>query len=402
MHTAYKVDFERGSVSAPPVLNQYRGRAIAIGGVGVILTIIGFVLDPAQAFHSYLIGFLWCLGLTLGPLGMLFVWHMTGGRWGFSMRRIWEAATRNIYYCAFLFLPILLWGYRYIYPWTKPETIPANLQFLLHDYLNYKFFFVRAVIYFIIWFVIIHLANKWSAELDRPLTRPVTWRFAALGAAGVLLYFWSMSFAAIDWIMSITPGWPSTIYAMIVIVGQGISGLAIGIILGSVLVKYEPMNGVMDDVVFHDNGKLLFAFTMLWAYTSFSQWLIIWSGNLPDEISWYLNRLRGGWGWVSLFVVLFHFCIPFCILLSSALKKDPARLVWVAAWMILMRPVDLWWNIEPTIHREHFHLSWMDFVIPLGLAGIWTALFLRNLMSRPLLALYDPKLRALVGAEEHE
>ena len=400
MHTSYKIDLDRVNVSAPPVLKEFYGKAVAVGGLGVVGTIIGFVLNTDQAFRSYLIGFMWCLGLTLGPLGMLFVWHMTGGQWGVSMRRIWEAATRNIYYCAALFIPVLI-GYKHIYPWATPETMPdkEHLGFLLGSYLNFKFFLVRAIIYFALWIIVIHLANKWSAMLDRPIDRVL--RFPALGAIGVMVYFWAMSFAAIDWVLSITPGWPSTIYAMIVIVGQGITGLAIGIILGSVLVKYEPMKATLDEVVFHDNGKLLFAFVMLWAYTSFSQWLIIWSGNLPDEISWYLDRLRNGWGWFSLFLVLFHFCVPFCILLSAALKKNPARLVWVAAWMILMRVVDLIWNVEPNYNRGHFNLSWMDIVIPLGLVGIWSALFLRNLMSRPLLAVHDPRLRALVEAE-HE
>jgi hypothetical protein len=402
VHTGYKVDLERVNVTAPPVLKRYQGRAIAIGGLGLIGTIIGFVLDPRQAFHSYLIGFMLCVGLTLGPVGFIFVWYTTGGRWGLPMRRIWEAANRNIYYCAALFIPVLI-GYKQIFPWAERENYHenANVLRLIDQYLNFKFFLVRGIVYFILFFIIIHLSNKWSAIQDRPHTVSLNRRLNAFGGIGIVVYFFTMSFAAIDWMMSLRPSWPSTIYPMNVIVGQGIMGLAIGIIVATVLVKYEPMNIFMNEVVFHDNGKLLLAFTMLWAYTAFSQWLIIWSGNLPEEIVFYLDRLRGGWQYASLFLALFHFCVPFAMLLSASLKKNPSQLVWVAGWLVVMRWWDLFWNIEGSYHPGHFAFSWMDAVIPVAMVGIWAALFLRNLVARPLLPLYDAHLLELVEAE-HE
>ena len=384
------------------MLKTYYGRAVAIGGVGVVGTVIGFVVNSTQAFHSYLIGFMLCMGLTLGPLGFIFVWFMTGGRWGLPMRRIWEAAARNIYLCLALFVPVLI-GYKQIFPWAHPENYRnnPNVTRLIRSYLNFNGLLIRGLIYFALLILVIYVTNKWSEKQDRPNTEFMLSKLNGLGGIGVIVYFFAMSFGVIDWMMSLRPAWPSTIYAMNVIVGQGILGLALGIILGSVLVKYEPMNIFMDDVVFHDNGKLLFAFTMLWAYTAFSQWLIIWSGNLPEEIVFYLDRLRGGWQYASLFLVLFHFCVPFSILLSASLKKDPSRLVWVAAWLVVMRWWDLFWNIEGAYHPAQFSFSWMDAVIPIAMVGIWAALFLRNLLPRPLLPLYDPHLLQMVEAE-HE
>jgi hypothetical protein len=398
------VDLDRVSVAAPEVFRRYRGTAMAVGGIGVALTVVGFLVNATQAFHAYLIGFMLCVGLTLGPLGFIFVWYCTGGRWGLPMRRIWEAANRNIYYCLVLFAGIVI-GFKQIFPWSHPENYRGNpnVTRLIHDYLNFPGFLLRGLIYFACWILLIYLSNRWSAIQDSPHTVSLNRRLNVLGGVGIVVYFFSMSFAAMDWVMSLLPGWPSTIFAMNIIVGQGILGLALGIVVANVLRRYEPMDALMDEVVFHDNGKLLFAFVMLWAYTAFSQWLIIWSGNIPDEIVFYLDRLRGGWQYASLFLVLFQFCVPFCILLSASLKKNPAQLIWVAGWLMLMRWWDLSWNIEGCYHPRNFAFSgmWMDVVIPIGMVGIWVALFLGNFLAHPILPLYDPHTLRQAG-QEHE
>ncbi|HVZ17713.1 MAG TPA: hypothetical protein VG897_11380 [Terriglobales bacterium] len=402
MHNGYKVDLDRLNVSAPPVLKRYQGIAMVVAALGVIGTIIGFISNSTQAFHSFLIGFMLCMGLTLGPLGFIFVWYCTGGRWGYPMRRIWEAANRNIWYCVILFVGIVI-GWKQIFPWAHPENYHenANVTRLIHSYLNFNFFLGRGIIYFLCFIVLIYLSNHWSSIQDRPHTFSLNRRLNTLGGVGIVVYFFAMSFAAMDWMMSLRPAWPSTIYAMNIIVTQGILALGLGIVVGTVLVNYEPMNTFMDKIVFHDNGKLFLAFTMLWAYTAFSQWLIIWSGNLPEEIVFYLDRLRGGWQYASLFLAVFHFCIPFAMLLSASLKKNPSQLVWVAVWQMVMCWWDYFWNIEGAYKPANFSLSWMDVVIPVGMVGIWAALFLRNLMARPLLPLYDPHLLQMVEAE-HE
>jgi len=404
VHTTHNVDLDTLNVTAPPVLKKYQGTAMVVGALGAIGAIVGFVMNSTQAFHAYLIGFMMCVGFTMGPIAFVFVWFMTGGRWGLPMRRIWEAAGRLIWYPAILFIPILI-GWKQIFPWAHPENYQhnENVTRLIHDYLNFNGLLLRGILYFVLFFILVYVTDHFSKIQDAPNTRFLGSKLNGFGGVAVVVYFFAMSFAGIDWVMSLTPAWPSTIWAMNLIVGQGLFGLALGIIVANVMVKFEPMSTFMDEIVFHDNGKLLFAFVMLWAYTAFSQWLIIWSGNLPDEISFYLDRLRGGWQFSSLFLALFHFCVPFAMLLSASLKKNPAQLVWVACWLVVMRWWDLTWNIEGSYHPAHFGWSgmWMDLVIPVGMVGIWAALFVRSYMSRPILPLYDPHLLELVD-KDHE
>jgi len=265
-----------------------------------------------------------------------------------------------------------------------------------------KYFIVRAVIYFAVWFLLITSLNRWSAIQDRPYDTWLGRKFNVVSSAGMVLYFWTMTFATIDWVMSITPGWPSTMFPLIIIIGQALLGMGLAIIMGRILGQYEPMNALMDEVVFWDDGKLLLAFVMLWAYMSFSQWLIIWSGNLPEEIHWYLDRIRGGWGVMALFLSIFHFAVPFTILLSQPLKKNPRKLALVAGWMIFMRLVDLVWVTAPSWNPEHVNPGvWMYAVIPVAMVGLWLSLFISNYVKRPVIALYDPRVIDIYG-EAHE
>ena len=403
MHTSHTVDLNHLSVTAPTqALGGVKRTAVAVAGIFGIGTIICFVINIQQAMRAYLVGYMLFIGFTLGCMGWLMLWHLTSGRWGYAMRRIWEAGTRNIIWAALGVIPIIA-GYKVLYPWASPEAAHnEHLHSLLAKFLNLPFFAGRAVIYFAVWFLLIGLLNRWSAIQDRPYDTWLGRKFNIVSSAGMVLYFWTMTFAAIDWVMSIVPGWPSTIFPLVIIVGQGILGLGLAIIMGRILVQYEPMNTLMDEVVFWDNGKLLLAFTMLWAYLSFSQWLIIWSGNLPEEIHWYLWRVKGSWAPLTLFLVIFHFAVPFAILLSQSLKKDPRKISLVAAWMILMRLVDLVWVTAPSWSPDHIPAGiWMYAVIPVAMVGLWVALFISNYVKRPVIALYDPRLIDIYG-EAHE
>ena len=396
MHTTHKVDLDKLSYTAPaPALQAVYRRAVAVGGLFTLLSIVAFVMNFQAAIQAYLVAFILFVGLTVGPLGWTLTWFLPGGRWGVPMRRIWEAATRNIWVAAILFLPIAIF-HKEIYPWANPSLIqePLKMHGFAHTFLSGPFFIVRGFIYFVAFGFIIYLVNKYSAIQDKPYTFPLGGKLTALGAAGVLGYVWIVSFAGIDWILSLRPGWPSTIFPLIIVAGFGILGLAVGIITASILKPYEPMNALADDIVFHDNGKLLLAFVMLWAYFSYSQWLIIWSGNLPEEIHFFLPRVHGGWGGVALFLVLFQFAVPFAILLSQGLKKQPRKLAWVAAWLVFMRFVDLFWMTAPTWSPEHLDWGklWMYPVMALASVGAWTALFVKQLQKRPLIVLYDPRL----------
>ncbi len=188
--------------------------------------------------------------------------------------------------------------------------------------------------------------------------------------------------------MSLDPSWVSTMFGLIILIGQLLSAMCFAVVVERILVDYRPMSEMLKPDFVHDHGKWMLTFIMVWAYFSFSQWLIIWAGNLPAEISFYLRRLRDGWGWIGLFLVLFHFAVPFAMLLSRPFKRNIRNLVWLATWLLLMRYVDLFWTIEPTFSRT-FVITISDVVVPIAIGGIWLWYFFRNLASLPLLPAYD-------------
>lgn len=386
---------------APPMVQDWRKKSLVGGGVFGIVSIIGAILNPAQAMHAYLLAFMFCLGLTLGSMALLMLWHLSGGEWGQVFRRIFEAAARTLPMMMVAFIPILI-GLKTNYEWAGDLAQAGDhMRQLSSQYLRPSYFVLRAVVYFVAWWVLVHYLTRWSDLQDSPPDRNLGDRFRRLSGGGLVLYGWTITFAAIDWVMSLAAPWPSSIFALIFMVGQALIAMSFAIVIATLLVDVAPMSVVLRSRHFHDNGKLLTAFVMLWGWFSFSQWLIIWSGNLPEEIRWFADRIHGGWGVVGAALIFGHFCIPFALLLSRGLKQNPHRLVWVAAWMILMRYLDLYWYIEPNFSREHFYFHWTYAAIPLALFGLWLAYFFWNLARRPLVALHDPHLRAILGSE-HE
>jgi hypothetical protein len=376
-----------------PALARLQQRALIVGVLGLAAGAVGAVLNPDQFFRSWLIGFLVCLGLSMGSLGLLMMQHMSGGQWGLVGRRVFEAASRNLPYVALLFVP-LLFGLPRLYSWARPEAVSADHILQIKSlYLNVPFFIVRAVLYFVIWIGCSWLLNKWSAAQDRGElgVRPEdTGRFRAVSAPGLILYVVLMTFASTDWVMSLDAHWFSTIFGFILVAGQGLAGFALVIVVLSMLTTTEPVATYLNKRHFLDLGKLLLAFVMLWAYFSFSQFLIIWSGNLPEEIPFFAERLRGGWQYVSTLLLLGHFALPFVLLLSRDLKRRPRLLAQVAIIVLIMRYVDVLWLVEPMFGHEGFPVHWMDVALPAGLVGVWFFLFVRHLRSRPLLPLNDP------------
>ena len=246
-----------------------------------------------------------------------------------------------------------------------------------------------------------YLLLAWSEAQDHPPEHAPDKRFQALSAVGIIVYGWTLTFAVVDWVMSLTPEFTSTIYGLIFMVGQALLALCLAVIIGHMLKSYEPMAKVLTASNFHDYGKLTLTFVMLWAYFSFSQWLIVWSGNLPEEIHWFADRIRGDWRALGLVLIVGHFAIPFALLLSRGLKQKSRKLMWIAVWLIAMRYLDLYWNIEPNFSRAKLHASWLDAVIPIAMSAFWLAYFFHNLKRRPLVALHDPHLTALL-AKQHE
>jgi hypothetical protein len=328
------VAVENLETKGPAFIRTVQSRALVVAVLAGIGTIIGFVIEPNQAFHSWLVGFAYSWGLTTGPMAVLMLWYLSGGQWGMPIRRMLEAAMKNLWLVALYFIPIAI-GAKEIYAWMHPENMhEAALHNLGENYLNFQFFVFRAVLYFIIWGVTVFLLSRLSTRLDNPPSQFMGRVFAGISGAGMVVYFYTATFATVDWFMSMIPGWPSTVYSLIQVVGQGLLAFSLCVVLSRFLVAYQPMATLMNRKFFHDIGKLMLAFVMLWAYLSFSQWLIIWAGNMPEEIRWYLPRLHGGWQYGFVFMWLFHFGVPFALLLSQPLKKDVRKLVWIAVLLL--------------------------------------------------------------------
>lgn len=379
-----------GPYNAPSNVNRFQQRALMVGVVFAALLLVGFFRDRAQFFHSYIFGFSFWAGISIGSLALLMLQHLTGGGWGLVIRRVLEASTRTLPLVLILFLPIVL-GAQWIYRWTNHEEIakhPALTE--KAKYLNLPFFTVRAAIYFAIWLALAFFLNRWSLLQDKTADRQFTKRMRMLSGPGMVLLVFTVTFASIDWFMSLDPEWSSTIYGFLFVGAWSLSALAFVVAVMAALAKHEPMNNVVGQSHFHDLGKLLLALVMLWSYFAFSQFLIIWSGNLPEEIRWYLPRTRGAWGAIALAVVVLHFAFPFLFLLSRSFKRNAGKLVIVAVLILMMRLVDLFWMIAPNFTGEHFHISWMDVVAPIGIGGLWLGFFARALTKRPLIPFNDP------------
>ena len=393
-------------------LGRFQQSALVIGVVALIAGAAGAATNLDQFFRSWLIGFLFCLSLSLGCLGLLMLQHLSGGQWGLVGRRVFEAGTRNMPLVVMLFIPVVF-GLKSIFLWADSAKVQADhiLQ-LKAPYLNVTFFIIRAVVYFAFWLVCVWLLNRWSAEQDQgvAMTKLDSVRFRKLSAPGLLFLVLTVTFASIDWIMSVDPHWFSTIFGLLTVTGYGLSALALTIIVLSVMAPELP-GAHLTARQFHDLGKLLLAFVMLWAYLSFSQFLIIWSGNLPEEIPWYIQRVRGSWGFVAILLVVGHFALPFALLLSRNLKRRASTLAKLAFFVLAMRLIDLIWLIAPTFshstagetgaHVTGFPIHWMDFAIPIGLTAIWLFLFVRQLRSRALFPANDPYFKEAFAHDAH-
>ena len=402
MSTQHTVSID---LATPPIIKTIGQRSLVIGAIATVIALYVAFTSPTVFFRGYLVSYMDWLGIALGSMAILMVRHMTGGGWGTVIRRILGASMRTLPLLILLFIP-MLFAVPKLYPWAMPvdsiadPAIREHLEkhpFILRDYLNYRGFVIRAIIYFAIWFALQYLLSKFSFEHNNPPFVDKSARFKMVSAPGIILYAVTISFAAIDWVMSLNPSWVSTIYGLIFVAGELVAALCFAIVIERILFNYPPMSVLLRPNYVHDHGNFLLAFVMVWAYFSFSQWLIIWSGNLPDEITWYFRRLHGGWQFVGLFLVVFHFFVPFFLLLSRPFKRDITRLVWLAAWMLVVRYVDLFWHIEPSF-SENFTVTLADLAIPFAMGGIWIWYFCRNLSSQPLVPAYDATAQDVLEA----
>jgi hypothetical protein len=378
--------------AAPSRVSSLQRLALIVGVVGLGLCAIGFSASREQFFRAWLIAFLFWWGVSLGSLAWMMIHHLSGGQWGVVTRRVFEASSRVLPFMALAFLPVAF-GVRELYPWARPELV-ANDEILQHraPYLNISFFYLRAAIYFVLWSALAYLISGWSRKQDSaPGDEGLAIRMQRLSGGGLLLYGITLFFASVDWLMSLDPHWYSTIYGILMLGGQGLASMAFTLTVMVLLSRTAPLAGVFRANHLHDLGKLMLTFVMLWAYFQFSQFLIIWSGNLPEEIGFYLTRVEGAWVYLSAVLILGHFALPFVLLLNRDLKQSH-MVALVAIFVIGMRFVDLFWLMGPRDGHTAPALSWINFVTPVALGGIWIAVFLWQLGSRPLLPLGEPEL----------
>lgn len=378
---------------------NFQKLALVVGAGALALCAAGGFINQVQFFRSYLFAFMFWLGVSLGSVALLMLHHLVGGGWGHPIRRLLESSSRTITVLAALALPLLL-GLRHLYAWADPAQVQAS-EMLHHKafYLNVPFFLARTVVCFAAWILLAHVLGKWSLEQDRTGEAGLSARLQSLSGPGIVLYVLTVTFASIDWVMSLEPAWSSTVYGMIFVVTQLLSAMSLAIIACLLFGKSKPISDWLTPTALNDLGNLLLTFTMLWAYLSFSQFLIMWSANLPEEITWYMARATGSWAWVAVLLIVFHFAVPFLLLLSRFVKRRIRMLAAVAVMLLLMSLIDLFWLMTPAYNRSGPSFQWMDWLAVAGVGGIWLGRFFGQLKRHPLMPLNDPRLAE--GAGHH-
>lgn len=388
-----------GEYYAPAELNRWRTLALGVGGIGLIVWAVGLYFNTEQALRSWLLGFIFWAGIGIGSLGVLLLQYLTGGAWGVVVRRTVEAATRTLPVLIILFLP-LAFGITSLYEWTH---LPATDHIMEHRgwYMTTWGWIFRSIGYFAVFGVMAYLLNKWSAEQDQTDNHEdsatLLGRATAFSGPSMVVFCLVVSFAVVDWVMTLDPHFFSTMWGLLFVAGWALSCFCFVVVILAYLSDKAPLNRVLGKRHFHDIGKLMLALVMVWAYFNFSQFLIIWAGNIPEETGWFLTRMKGGWGWIGVLLIFFHFAFPFLVLLQQDFKRRAKWLATLAIFILVMRLLDMAYLISPSpridthgLEQGAFIISWLDFVAPVAVGGIWLWWFFGELMKRPLVPAKDP------------
>jgi len=385
-------------------LKKYQNTAAFFGLVFLAALAAGYHFEGAAQFmRSYLAGFWYWFGAGAACLLILMAQYLTGGAWGLMIRRPLEAGAKTLKVMVFLFLPLLIFRHD-LYWWTTPAGQADKIIQEKSLYLNETFWYVRTAIYALFFLTFVTLLTKWSREEDETKSMSVSARLEKLSAPGVLIFFLLMTWCSVDFLMTLEPHWTSTVYGFMIVIGWCLTAMSLIVATVVMLARFEPFNHALTPKHLHDLGKLLFALTMLWAYLNFSQLLITWSGNLPDEIVWYIKRWNGGYGWMSILLLLGHFALPFLMLISQGVKKNGKSIQAVAIYLLVIHAVDVFNLVQPNftdVAHPHFSFSWLDIAAPLGFGGLWLALFFYNLPAAPLLPVGAPDLQKALNHGKH-
>jgi hypothetical protein len=417
------------SLATPEIVLVWRKRLLIVAAVSTLVSVL-FAFTHEGRNHllrAYLMGFMTCFGFAGGGLAMLMLQHVTGGKWGLLLRRSLEAMTRTIWLVALMFIPIAIFM-KHLYQWAAfpnqaavAEALKNHLVTLeqgmtindKHAMLNPVSVIVQTVIIFGVMLIFAYFLNKWSLQCDADPLRGTQasydrWRtkFENLSGIGIFIYVVLLTVGSIDWIKSLDVTWYSSIYGLQFLVGQGYAVLALGVLTVILLSRFQPMKTLLRMTEQHDLGKLILAFVMLNIYLCFAEFLIIWSGNIPDEIPWYLHRIYGGWWVICSLDFVFHWLVPFCLLLSRDLKRNKRKMIWLCVWMIVARCIDMFWLIEPNfadaasnlhIHNNIGILAYIT--VPVAVLAVWGAYYLTELKARPIMNLNDPHLEEMLEPE---
>lgn len=404
-HTTLTVEAAR--LDPQEDLGSVQRKAWLVGGIATGALVVGFLLAaPGDFYRAYLIGWLFSLGVAMGLFGINMLNHMSGGDWGVSLRRVLEASGRTLPFFLVAFVPIAF-GVEEIYHWAEPGvTDPASplydelIAYKAEHLLREDLFITYSVAILVIWSLLAYAISALSRRYEATGDEKHRVNMQRLSAGGLIVYVLTGTLASVLWIMSLDPHWFSSLFGFIFVAGQGLSAFAFAVPTLLFLMRRRPFKDwvppKMVVKLFHDYGKLMLAFVALWAYFMMSQFLIIWSGNLPEEVTWYLDRAGAGWLAISVLLVFGHFVVPFILLLSQGLKKQGRRLLWVALWMLAMRWFDLYWQVAPSASHDHFVFSWLEPVAPLALGGLWLGLLAGQLKGRALLPVREPELKEVL------
>jgi hypothetical protein len=369
-------------------------RTLFAGAIGLGCCFAAWIVWREAFFRGYLVGYIFCVGILLGSLAIEMIYRLTGGGWGEMIHRPIEAAIQTLPLAALFFLPIVA-GLETLFPWANESEVARDRE--LHRkslYLNANGFIIRAIICFAVWIVLSFFLARWSRQLDRTGDQSILRRLGVLSGPGAVLFTLAVTVAAVDWQMSLEPLWSSTIFPVIFGISQVLAGLAFSILAVTVLAPHPRVIMPVGKLYLQDLGSLLLAFVVFWAYVSFAQFLLIWSGNLPEETQWYMPRIRGGWIWLAGLLALCQFALPFLLLLSKRIKRDYRTLGAVAAFILAMHFVDVYWQIMPAFSSSDEGGPWRETLVAiaavLGIGGVLLAAFLRQERTFPLLPLSEP------------
>lgn len=373
--------------------------ALTLGLAAGLLSLVGVFLSPVFFFQAYLFAFVFWVCMSLGCFGLALLHQLAGGRWGAVLIRFLEAGMSTLPLMLVLFIPLIA-GVYILYPWSNASTV-AQDAVVAHQsvYLNAPFFVIRSLVYFAVWILLARQIHRWSLALDLHPSASMGRRMRTVGALGIVALGLTSSFAMIDWVMSLESHWYSTIYPMMVMMGAVLAAFAFVVFIVALLDTHMPLSQVLAPGLFNDLGSLLLAFVMLWAYLAFSQFLLIYSGNLDSETPWYVGRLQGGWEWIAFAVALCNFVLPFVFLLFRDLKRNPRLLAVVAGVLVVARVVDVFWLVQPSFSPAQLSASWLHPVLFVAVGGLWLAWYARQLSRHALLPRRD---RAVIPAGEGE